>query len=252
MRSRPTPRAPDCAISGQLDRKFQVRLQFDRLAVRGLGGQAAHPRIALPLAREGRHRLARLCRGLRRRVEDHHAGRAVHDDFFALGDGVAQPVGPQDGGHAEGAQHHRRMSLSTALVGRNPGQPRRVEQCCVRRAQPLAHQHRAFGQTGEASERGVREVADDPARDLAHLLRPPRHRGAVVGREGLAVAGAHDRRGDRLGLLVHRRLGGQVVLRDPPLRPAHQPRRAEHALIGLQQRRDLRLAVLWQDAQSRA
>ena len=156
--------------------------------------------------------------------------------------------GAQHRRHAQRPQHHRGVAVGAAFLGRDPGQPRRIEQRRVGRAQRFADQHGAFGQAGKAVERRAGQVAHQAAGDLADLVGAALQAGAVLGRHAGFRLG-QDGVGDRLGFLDHGAFRRQQGFLDPPPHAADQPRRAEHADIGVDQRRDLGLAFLRQDRQ---
>ena len=94
----------------------------------------------------------------------------------------ASPAAPSTAGTPERAQHDRGMAVGAALLGRHAGEPGRIEQRGVGRAQRLADQHRALRQAGEAAERRAGQIAHQPPGDLPHLLGAARQAGAVLGR----------------------------------------------------------------------
>ena len=138
VRSRPMPGGAGLGDQRQLDRQLQVGLQLDRLAVRRLRRQPAQPGIAS--AARGRRRRRRGAR----RPASAGAGFSVtvpavpSTTTMSPGrDRMRQPGGAEHRRHAERAQHHRGVAVGAAFLGGDAGQPRRIEQRRVGRAQRL-------------------------------------------------------------------------------------------------------------------
>ncbi len=235
----------------QLDRQFQVGLEFHRFAVGGFRRQPAQLGIALALPREGGDRPPRRRQSRCAGVQHHGAGGAIDHGDVARLDGMRQSDGAQHGRHAERAQHDGGVVLRAAFLGRDAGKPGRIQQRRVGRSQRLADQHRAFRQSGEALERRAGQVAHQPPPDLAHLLGAPRQAGAVIGRH-VGFNLGQDCRGDRVGFFHHRGFRRYQGLLDPLLDTTQQPRWPEHADVGVDQRCDLFLALLRQHGQPSA
>ncbi len=235
----------------QLDRDFQIGLQLHRLAVQRFGRQAAQPAEALAFPREGRDGAPRRGQRGGGRVQHDAAGAAVDDRDIAGTDRLHQAGHAQHGGHAERPQHHRGMPVRAAFVGGDTRQPRGIEQRRIGRAQGFGNQDGAFGQAGETAERRARQVAHQPAADLAHFIGTALQAGALV-----AGVRAGDLRqndlGDRFGFRHHRAFRRQQRFRDPPACAADQAGGADHLDIAIDQRADLGLALFRQHGQPAA
>ncbi len=177
------PVAPRLRDQRQLGQQFQIGLQLDRLAVRGHRRQAAEPRQALPLAREGGDRAAPAA------------------SVAGVGFSTIAPAAPsstascrsaprpaarhaQHRRHAQRAQHDRGMPVGAALLGSHAGDPRRIDQRRVGRAQRLGHQDRALRQAGEAAERRLASgcaAAAGRSRALSSARRCAARRVVVAG-----------------------------------------------------------------------
>ena len=246
MRSRPMPTAPDCAISGSSSGS-------SRLACSSTASPSS-------VSAGSRRSLAKRCRSRAKavtarraaasvsggRVQHHGAGRTVHHRRCR-----------QAGSHAPGqprpAPPARRARAASPRYGRRrrpPRSPRR--RAATDRAAPrptaAATSLISTAPSGRPAKlrNGERVRLRTSRRPISRTSSARRVRlGAVVRRHaGLGLR--HDRRGDRLGLGHHRALGRQQGLLDPPPHAADQPRRAQHADIGVDQRRQFGLALLGQ------
>ncbi len=250
VRSRPMPAGAGLGDQRQLERQFQIGLQFDRLAVRGFGRQPAQPGHSAAARARRRSRARRAAaRSGGEGLSDDGAGGAVHHSHVARTDGMRQPGHAEHGRHAQGAQHHRGVAVGAAFLGGDAGQPRRVQQRRVGRAQRIRRPgsrpragRRSCG-TGRGSgcgSAGGRSPAL-PRRGgagwrVSSAVRP----GSAWSRMAAAIAS---------DFVDHGAFGREQRLLDAPPGAAHQARGAEHPDIGVDQRGDFRLAFLRQHGQ---
>ena len=118
------------------------------------------------------------------------------------------------------------MALGAAQLGGETGHAVWVEQRDIGRGQVVGDHHGAVGQVGEGAVRRTGQVADQPLRDLAHVVDAARQIGIVHAGEGL---------GDGGELGADRRLGIDPLRGDAVARAAHQARAGKHFDVRVEQ-----------------
>ena len=112
---------------------------------------------------------------VRRRIDDHLAGRAVDDDELAGLDDVARVVQADDGRHLERARQDRGVIRPAAGVGREAADLRPVDLRGQRRRQLVGDEHRRLVELAQQIARrrhALPQVHPQPADEVGDVALP--------------------------------------------------------------------------------